>query len=206
MSRLFASGGQSIGASASSSVLPMNIQGRFPLGLICLISLQSKGLSKVFYSTTVRKHQFFSVQPSLWSNSHIHPCMAPGKTIALIRRTMVCKVMSLLFNMLSRFAIAFLPRSKCLFNFFDAATVCSDFGAQENKICHCFHFFPMYLPWSGRSRCRDLFFFFRFFSFFFFFVCWVLSHLFHSPLSPPSRGSLVSFHFLPLQWYHLVEF
>ena len=118
-----------------------------------------------------------------------------------MRQTYVDKVMSLLFNTLSRLVIAFLPRSKHLFNFFDAATVCSDFGAQENKICHCFHFFPMYLPWSGRSRCRDLFFFF--FSFFFFFVCWVLSHLFHSPLSPPSRGSLVSFHFLPLQWYHL---
>ena len=72
MSWLFASGGQSIGVSASASVLSMNIQGWFPLGLAGLISLQSKGLSRIFSNTTVQKHQFFSVQPSLWSNSHIN--------------------------------------------------------------------------------------------------------------------------------------
>ena len=65
MSQLFATGGQSIGASASMSVLPMNIQAWFPLGLTGLISLQSKGLSRAFSSTTVWKHQFFSAQPSL---------------------------------------------------------------------------------------------------------------------------------------------
>ena len=70
MSRLLASGGQSIGASAS--VLLMNIQDWFPLGLTGLISFQSKGLSSIFSNTTVQKHQFFSVQPSLWSNLHIH--------------------------------------------------------------------------------------------------------------------------------------
>ena len=69
---VFTSGGQSIGASASASVLPMNIQGWFPLGLMGLISLQSKGLSRVFSNTTGQKHQFFSTQPSLWFNSHIH--------------------------------------------------------------------------------------------------------------------------------------
>ena len=72
MNGLFASGGQSIRASASASVLPMNIQGWFPLGLIGLISLLSKGLSRVFSSTTIWKYQFFGIQPSLWSNSHIH--------------------------------------------------------------------------------------------------------------------------------------
>ena len=71
MSWLFASGGQGIGASASASVLPVNIQGWFPLGLTHSISLQSKGLLRVFSSTTVQKHQFFGTQPSLWSNSHI---------------------------------------------------------------------------------------------------------------------------------------
>ena len=71
MNWLFASGGQSIGASASASVLPMNIQGWFPLGLTGLISLQSKGLSGIFSSTTIWKRQFFSPQPSLWSSSHI---------------------------------------------------------------------------------------------------------------------------------------
>ena len=68
---LFTSGGQIIGASASASVLPMNIQGWFPLGLTGWISLQSKGLLRVFSITTIWKHQFFSAQPSLWSNSHI---------------------------------------------------------------------------------------------------------------------------------------
>ena len=68
---LLASGGQNIGASASASVRPMNIQGWFPLGLTGLISFLSKGLSRVFSSTTVQKHQFFSAKPSLWSNSHI---------------------------------------------------------------------------------------------------------------------------------------
>ena len=65
-------GSQSIGASASSSVLPMNIQDWFPLGLTGLISWQSQELSRVFSNTTVQKHQFFGIQPSLWSNSHIH--------------------------------------------------------------------------------------------------------------------------------------
>ena len=69
MSLLFTSGGQGIGASAS--VLPVNIQDWFPLGLTSLISLQSKGLSRVFSNTTVEKHQFFGTQPFLWSNSHI---------------------------------------------------------------------------------------------------------------------------------------
>ena len=74
MSQFFTSGGQSIGASASASasVLPMNTQGGFPLGFTDLISLQSKGLSRVFSNTTVQNHQFFGPQPSLWSNVHIH--------------------------------------------------------------------------------------------------------------------------------------
>ena len=71
MSQLFTSGGQSIGASDSASVLPMNIQDWFPLGLTGLI-LQSKGLSRVFSNTTVQKHQLFGAQLSLWSNYHIH--------------------------------------------------------------------------------------------------------------------------------------
>ena len=66
-----ASGGQGTGASASESVLLMNIQGWFPLVLTNLISLLSRGLSRVFSSTTVRKHQFFIVQPCFWSSSHI---------------------------------------------------------------------------------------------------------------------------------------
>ena len=72
MSQLFASGGQSLGASASASVLPMNIQDWFPLGLTGLISLESKRLSRVFSNTTVQNHQFFNAHPTPWSNSHTH--------------------------------------------------------------------------------------------------------------------------------------
>ena len=68
--------------------------------------------------------------------------MTTGKTIAFTRRTFVGKVMSLLFNMLSRLVITFLPRSKRLFNFMTAITMCSGFGAQKNKVSHCFHCFP----------------------------------------------------------------
>ena len=72
ISQLFASGGQSIGVSASASVLPMNTQDWSHLGWTGWISLQSKGLSRVFSNTIVQKHQFFGAQPSLWFNSHIH--------------------------------------------------------------------------------------------------------------------------------------
>ena len=72
VNRFFASGGQIIGASASASVLPVNIQDWFSLGWTGWISLQSKGLSRVFSNTTVQKHQFFGTQLSLWSSSHIH--------------------------------------------------------------------------------------------------------------------------------------
>ena len=72
MRQFFASGGQNIGVSASTSVLPMNTQDWSPLEWTGLISFQSKGLLKVFSNTTVQKHQFFGTQLSLWSNSHIH--------------------------------------------------------------------------------------------------------------------------------------
>ena len=71
--------------------------------------------------------------------------MTTGKTIALTRWTFVGKLMFLLFNMLSRLVIAFLLRSKCL-HFMAAVTICGDFGAQENKVSHCFHCFSIYLP------------------------------------------------------------
>ena len=112
MNQFFTSGGQSIRASASASVFPLNIQGWFHLGLTGLTSLQSKGLLRIF-NTTVLKHQFFGALLSLWSNSHIHTWPLE-KTIALTTWTFVGKVISLLFNMLSRLLIAFLPRSKGL--------------------------------------------------------------------------------------------
>ena len=111
MSKLFTWGGQSIGVSASASVLPMNTQDWSLLGWTGWILLQFKGLSRVFSNTTVQKHQFFGARLSLQLS---HPYMTTGKTIALTRRTFVGKVMSLLFNMLSRLVITFLPRSKRL--------------------------------------------------------------------------------------------
>ena len=112
VSQFFTSGDQSIGASASASVLPMNIQSWFPLGLTDRIFLQSKGLSSVLQhhssKASILWHSvFFIVQLS-------HPYMTTGKTIALTRRTFVGNVMSLLLNMLSRLVIAFLPRGKYL--------------------------------------------------------------------------------------------
>ena len=107
LSWLFPSGGQSIGASASASVLPMNIQVWFPLGLTGLISLQSKGLSRVFSRTIVQRHEFFSTQVFfIVQLSHLY--MTIGKTIALTIQTFAGKVMSLLLNTLSRFVIALL--------------------------------------------------------------------------------------------------
>ena len=112
MSQFFISGGQSIGASASPSALPMSIQDQFPLGLTGWISLMSKGFSRLFQhhslkQSILRCSAFFMVQLS-------HPYRTTGKTMALTRWTFVGKVSSLLFNMLSRFVIAFLPGSKHL--------------------------------------------------------------------------------------------
>ena len=299
VSWLLESGGQSIGASAS--VLPMNIWGWFLLWLTGLISLLSKGLSRVFSSTSVQKHQFFSTQLSLWSNSHIHTwqlekpfvivvqslrcvqlfaipwtaahqaflsftisqhllkfmsiglvmpfnhlilccpllllsifpsirffaselafcirwpkycsfsfsispsneysgliflridcfdlfavqgtlksllqhhvskasillCsaffivqlshayMTTGKAIALTIWTFVNRVLPLLFNTLSRFIIAFLPRSKHLLISWPQSP--STAILEPKKIrCHCFHFFPIYLPWVDGTGCHDL--------------------------------------------------
>ena len=155
MSQYFASGCQSIGASASASVLPLNIQDWPPLGLTGLISLQSKGLSRVFSNNTVLKASnlqhsaFIMVQLS-------QPYMTTRRTIVLIRWTFVSKVMSLLFNVLSRMIIAFLPRSKCLLISWLQSPSALILEPQENKVCHCFPYFPIYLPWSDGTGCHDL--------------------------------------------------
>ena len=109
MNRLFALGGQRIEASAT--VLPMNIQGWSPFRLTGLISLQSKELSRVFSSTTVRTHQFFAIQSSLRSNFHIHTWLLE-ETTALTLWTFVGKWC--LCFLTQRFVVSFLPRSKCL--------------------------------------------------------------------------------------------
>ena len=89
MSQLFISGGQSIEASASESSLPMNIQGWFLLGLTGLISLLSKGLSRVFSDTTIQKNQIFSTQPSLWSNSKVCTWLLEKSQLWLYRSLLV---------------------------------------------------------------------------------------------------------------------
>ena len=153
VSQLFSFGGQSVGASASASasVLPMRTQGWSPVGLTWFDLLAVQWTLKSFLKhhnlkATIQPSAFFMVQLS-------HPYMTTGKTIALIRRTFDGKVMSLLFNMLSWFFIAFLPRSKhLLISWLQSPSAVT----QENKVCPCFHCFPIYLPWSDGTRCHDL--------------------------------------------------
>ena len=188
VSQLFASGGLGIGASVS--VLPVNVQGWFPLGLTGLISLQSKGLSRVFSSTTVRKHQFFCTQPSLWSNSH--PYMTPGKTMCLNIQTFIGKLMFLLFNILFRLVIAFLPRKKCLWISWLQALFTGILEPKKIKSVTVSAFPP--------SICHELMGLDDIIL-----VFWTLSFkpAFLLSFFTSSRGSLVPLHFLPLAWYRL---
>ena len=149
VSQLFPSGSQSIGASAS--VLPMDIQGWFPLGLTALISLQSKGLSGLFSSTTIWKHQFFSAQPFLLYGPTLPSILR--KTVALTLQTFVAKVMSLLFNTLSWFIIVFLPRKKCLLISWLQSPSTVILEPKKRKYVS-FHYFPYYMSWSDGSGCH----------------------------------------------------
>ena len=130
--QLFTSGGQNIGASVSASVLPFNIQILFPLGLTGLISLFSKGLPRVFSSTRVQKHQFFSAHPSLWCNSHIHTWLLEKQYLWLDEPLSAKWCLCFLICCLGWSYLFFQGAS--IFNFMAAVTVRSDFGAQENKI------------------------------------------------------------------------
>ena len=154
MSLLFTSSGQSVGASALASFLLVNVQGWFPLGLIGWLSLQSKGLKSLLQhhssKASVLWHSaFFIVQFS-------HPYMTTGKTIVLTRWTFVNKVMSLLFNMLSRLVITFLPRSKRLLISWMQSPSAVILEPPKNKVCHCFRCFPIFLQWSDGTRCHNL--------------------------------------------------
>ena len=140
MSRMSASGGQSTGALASASVPPMNIQGWFPLGLTGLISLLSKGLSRAFSNTTVQKHLFFGYQSSLWSDSHICIWLLQKPKLWLYRPLSAKWCLCFLIHCLGLSQLFFQGTST--FNFMAAVTIWSDFRAEENKICHCFHFSP----------------------------------------------------------------
>ena len=150
MSQFFASGGQSIGDSASTLVLN-EYSGLISLRMGWLDLLEVQGALKSLLqhqsskASILQGSAFFIVQLS-------HPYMSTGKTIALTRWNFVDKVMSLLFNMLSRLVITFLPRSEVSCNFMAAVTICSDFGPPQNKVCPCF---PIYLPWSDGTGCHD---------------------------------------------------
>ena len=185
MSQLFTWGGQSIGVSASASVLPMNTQDWSPLRWTSLDLLAVQGTLKSLLqhhsskASILQCSAFFMVQLS-------HSYMTTGKTIAFTRWTFFGKVMSLLFNMLSRLVITFLPRSKhLLISWLQSPSAVI---LEPKKIVwHFFHSFPIYLlmkwwdcmPWSLFSEC------------------WVLSQLFHSSLSLSSGGSLVLLCFMP---------
>ena len=154
MSQLLTSWGQSIRASASESVLPMNFQGWSPLGLTGLISLLSKGRLKSLLQHHSLKVPIFWCSTFFWPNSYLY--ITIGKIIALTRQTVVGKVMSLLFNTLSRFVLAFLPRRKCLLISWLQSPSAVILEAKKIKVCYCFHSFPIYLPWSDGTRCHDL--------------------------------------------------
>ena len=153
MSQFFELGGQSIKASAS--VLPMNIQDWFPLGLTGLISLLSKVTLKSLLqhhsskASILRHSAFLRVQIS-------HPYMTTGKPIALTIQTFVGQVMSLLFNMLSRLVIASFPRSKRLLILWLQSPPAVILELKKIKFCHCLHCFLIYLTWSDGTRCPDL--------------------------------------------------
>ena len=169
MSWLFASDGQSIGVSALESVLPVYIQVWFLLGLTGLISFRMDWLDLFALQGTLKSLlQHHSSKASvLWCSASfmvqlLHPYMTNGKTIALTIQTFVGKE-SLLCNMLSSF-VSFPSKNQASFNIMATVTICTDFGVQESKICHivllanklCFHFIPIYLPWSDGTYWHDL--------------------------------------------------
>ena len=154
MRQFFTSGSQSIGVSASASVLPTNIQDWFLLGLTGLISFLSKGSSRLrqHYSSksSVLQHStFFIVQLS-------HPYRTTRKTIALTRQTFVGKMKFLLLTMLSRLVIALLPRSKHLLISWLQSPPAVILEPKKIKSATVSTFFPIYLPWSEGSRYDDL--------------------------------------------------
>ena len=180
MSRLFTSDDRIPGVSASASVFPMSIQGWFSnLRLTGLISLLSKELSGVFSSTTVSKHQFFGVLPSLWSKSHNHTYMTTGKTRALTIQIFVSRVMSLLLNALSKFVTVFLPRSNHLLISWLQSLHAVIWEPMKRKSVMTSTFSPTICHAVMGPDAMILI--FKNYS--------VLSWLFYSPASPSSRGS-----------------
>ena len=190
---LLASGSQSIGASGSASVLPITIQGRFPLGLTGLISLQHDGLAIVFAKTTVQKATL------LWCSTFFmvylsHPDRSTGETIAWTMSTFVSKVMYMFFKTLCRFVLAFLPRSKCLLISWLQSPSTVILEPKKIKLVTVsilsLSIWLEVMNWMPWTWC---------------FQRWGLSQLFHSPLSASSRGSFVTLLFLPFSSVQLLS-
>ena len=186
MNLLFASCGSTIETSASASVLLENIQDWFPLGLIDWFDLlAAQGSLK-----SLLQHHCWKAS-ILWHSAFLmvqlsHVYMTTGKTIALTRQTFVGKVISLFFNVLSRLVIAFLPRSKCLLISWlksPSAVILEPMKIKSVTVSTDSYLSAMKwwdrMPWSSFSEC------------------WILSQLSHFPLSPSSRGCLVSLCSLP---------
>ena len=199
MNQFFASGGQKLQFQLQDC-LSSEYSGLISFRMDWLDLLAVEGTLKSLLRHHISKASilwcsaFFIVQLS-------HTYMITGKTILWLDGSLSSKwclyfyffifmylfiFLSLLFNMLSRLIIAFLPRSKCL-NFMAAVTISSDLGAQKNKVCQCFHCFPIYLPWSDETRCHDLSFWMLSFKPAFSFFSFTFS----------LRGSSVPLHFLP---------
>ena len=137
-----------------SIVLPMNIQGWLPLGWTDLIPLQSKGISRVFSSTKIQKHQFFSTQPYLWSSYHMHTWLLEEPQLWVYRP--LSAKWCLGFITLSRFVIAFLSRSKHILISWLQSPSAVILEPKKIKSVTISIFFPIYLPWSDGTRCHDL--------------------------------------------------
>ena len=153
-----AAGGQSTGGSASTSVLAVNIQGWFLLGLTGLISLKSRGLSRVFSSTNL-KASVESINSSVLSllcgpsHTSVHDYW---KNHSFDWMKLCQKYNASAFQYAVYVGHRFSSKVQATFNFMAAVTICSNFGAQENKVFHCFHCFPIYFPWSDGTGCHDL--------------------------------------------------
>ena len=142
--------------SFSFSISPSNeYSGLISLRIDWLALLAVQGMLKILLqhhsskASIILCSAFFIVQLS-------HPYMTTGKTIALTRQTFVGKVMFVFFNMLSILVITFLPRSKHLLISWLQSPSAMSLEPLQNKVCHCFHYFSFYLPWSDGTRCHDL--------------------------------------------------
>ena len=164
----------------------MNIQSWFPSGLTGLISFQSKGCSRIFSSITTQKHPFFGVQPSLWSNSHIHTWLLEKPLLASYKSLSAKWCLCFLICCLG------LPKNKHLLISQLQSLSTMILEPKKRKSVTLSTFSPFICNEVMGSDVMIL-------------VFWMLSFkpAFHSPLLPSSRGSLVPLHFLPLKWYHL---